>query len=171
MMLKPIEGLPGIFVSDEGYIVSELRDHRVLKSGTDSKGYQRVRVTVNRQKCCLKVHREVAKAFVPNPENKPQVNHIDGDKSNNAASNLEWVTNKENARHAMKNGLWENVFAASKKTNQSRMRPVKCTVLATGEEILYESMAAAGKATGVSYVFKLKDRPEIVTKGYRFVLA
>ena len=170
-MIKSIEGLPGIFVSDEGFIISELRDHRVLKSMTDSKGYERVRLTVDRKKYSLKVHREVAKAFIPNPENKPQVNHIDGNKSNNAASNLEWVTNAENAHHAMENGLWENVFAASKRANQSRMRPVKCTVLATGEEILYESMAAAEKATGASYVFKLKDRPEIVTKGYRFVLA
>ena len=51
------------------------------------------------------IHRLVAEHFIPNPEGKPQVNHIDGNRSNNCADNLEWVTNSENTAHAYRTGL------------------------------------------------------------------
>lgn len=123
---KPIEGTKGfIEVSNEGRVRSLLRGApRVLKVQPDKKGYLRLRVTIDREKTCFKVHREVAKAFIPNPDNLPQVNHKDGCKSNNAVENLEWCTNKENARHAMSTGLWDNVIAGSRRENESRKKPV-----------------------------------------------
>ena len=55
-----------------------------------------------------RLHRIVALSFIENPENKEQINHIDGNKTNNAVSNLEWVTNKENQIHKFKSGLGNN---------------------------------------------------------------
>ena len=99
---RPIQGTKGfIEVSNKGRVRSLLRgEPRILKTQTDNKGYHRIRVTIERDKRSYKVHREVAKAFIPNPERLPQVNHKDGDKDNNSVRNLEWCTNKENAYHA-----------------------------------------------------------------------
>lgn len=68
-------------------------------------GYSTVSATVDGRQKHFYVHRLLAEAFIDNPENKPQVNHKDGDKGNNDLSNLEWVTASENARHAHYSGL------------------------------------------------------------------
>ncbi len=103
---KEVEGTNGaLLVSNSGRVKSLLRDGRILKPTQDSKGYLRLRVTIGREKRSYKVHRLVAMAFVDNPNNKPQVNHINGDKTDNRASNLEWVTRKENVVHAFKHNL------------------------------------------------------------------
>lgn len=69
------------------------------------KGYKRVHLAIDGKKFARFVHRIVAEAFLPNPQKLPLVNHIDGDKTNNSVSNLEWCTAKENSDHAYKTGL------------------------------------------------------------------
>lgn len=81
------------------------RKGKLLSSSIDGSGYAFVTLCRERVKRSFKVHRLVAEAFVSNPHGKPQVNHIDGNKANNAASNLEWVTDRENIGHAYAIGI------------------------------------------------------------------
>ena len=76
----------------------------MLKQSLNDKGYPIVNIAGK----IRRVHRLVADRYIPNPDNKPQVNHKDGNKLNNNVSNLEWVTNQENRNHAVKYGLQIN---------------------------------------------------------------
>lgn len=71
----------------------------------DGNGYAMIILHKNKQLTPIKIHRLVALLFVPNPENKPMVNHKDGNKMNSYYKNLEWVTRSENERHAWATGL------------------------------------------------------------------
>jgi hypothetical protein len=78
---------------------------RILKPATDKNGYQQIGLHKNCKQKTIQIHREVAIAFIPNPENKPEVNHCDGIKNNNNDWNLEWNTSSENNQHAYNTGL------------------------------------------------------------------
>lgn len=87
-------------ITRSGHVINK-NTGRILKGVPNNKGYLRVCI-VGKLRF---IHRLVAEKYVPNPLNKSQVNHIDGNKLNNSASNLEWVTNLENREHAIKNNL------------------------------------------------------------------
>jgi hypothetical protein len=79
----------------------------VLKPGIDRKGYLRVFLSVKSKQYSRRVHRLVAKTFIENKTELPQVNHLDCNKNNNHVCNLEWTTNLENMRHAFHNGIFK----------------------------------------------------------------
>lgn len=87
--------------------------------GTKSKnGYLRVDISINGKRKVVFLHRLVAETFIPNLENKPQVNHINGIKTDNRVENLEWVNAKENTQHAVKIGLINTISQGGKKCVQ-----------------------------------------------------
>lgn len=93
----------------EGYIVSNkgrvASTKKILSYNNNGRGYLNVMLSVNKKHFRRYVHRLVAKAFIENPKNYPQVNHKDGNKSNNCVENLEWCTCKMNHKHAWETGL------------------------------------------------------------------
>ena len=106
--INTIEGyenvLDGYYIDENGNVISE-KINAPLKSKDNGRGYLRVALKLKEERKWRQayIHRLVAKAFIPNPDNKPEVNHKDENKSNNAVENLEWVTHIENNRYGTKN--------------------------------------------------------------------
>lgn len=112
-----ITGFEGLYkISRSGLVASYHRSRlgsgaigwKILATTIDPKGYYRVALCKNKTRTTGKVYRLVAAAFIPNPLGLPQVNHIDGNKHNNAVGNLEWCTNQQNQQHAFAMGLNSN---------------------------------------------------------------
>ena len=115
---KPVVGFEGLYeVSSTGKVKTLAKEwkssptfiskhkERILCEKMSNSGYLLVSLYKNNKQFNGYIHRLVAGAFVPNPDGKPEVNHIDGNKLNNCPENLEWVTRKENVHHAQVNGL------------------------------------------------------------------
>lgn len=144
----------------EAYCVSasgEVKNNRgrLLKQRKDKDGYLHVNLRRGGKEYCVFVHRLVAMAHVNNAENKPQVNHIDGNKSNNAASNLEWVTCSENNKH-------KYAMLGMKQHNRK-----KVVCIETGE--VFETLEDAAKkynvhSSGISTAIRHPDRQKTAAK-------
>lgn len=114
---RDIKGYEGLYqVSNLGrvrsldrYIINKSNKRQYyngkILNGNIRQGYLKLTLSKNNSQKTIPIHILVAKTFIPNPESKPEVNHIDGNKANNCVNNLEWVTRSENELHAYKNGL------------------------------------------------------------------
>ena len=95
---------------------------RILSPCSPVDGYYRIRiVNIHDEQKLMLTHRLIALAFIENPHNKPQVNHKDGNKLNNDSYNLEWVTNKENSKHAWENKLIGKTHCWHEKHNKAKL--------------------------------------------------
>lgn len=133
------------YISDNGRVKSYKRSkERILKPTLTSHGYAAVKICANGKHKTHKIHRLVSLAFIPNPEQKGDVNHKDGNKANNHVDNLEWNTRKENVHHAWQTGLCESKRWA---TIEIKSKPVIDVVTGTK----YKSLINACKDINEPY--------------------
>ena len=140
MNWKPIVGFEEYYlVSDSGQVWS-MRRHKALKPKIDRYGYEVVALSLNGKSYHRTVHRLVAQAFVSNPHKFPTVNHINEVKTDNRASNLEWVSVADNDNHGTRN---------------ERMADTKCKlpveqVFSDGTTVKYKGVKDASRKTGIN---------------------
>lgn len=161
---RPVEGTDGrIEVSNEGRVRSLLRgEPYILKATPDNKGYLRIRITLDRAKYSYKVHRIVAKAFIPNPDGYPQVNHKDGNKSNNRIENLEWVTNRQNVIHSFA------MRAGEHNVSVKDMQYSPATMKINGKKIYLKPRSMSYRMSNVPYTRQVRPilkKPVIAMRG------
>lgn len=103
-MTKQIKGYTNYTIDEEGNVYNT-QTRKYLRGSIGENGYKYYRLSQNNSKKMFYAHRLVAEAFLPNPNNLPVVNHIDGNKMNNNVDNLEWISYADNARHAHQTNL------------------------------------------------------------------
>ena len=111
-----------------------------MKLNIDTNGYHIICLYKNKIRYDFKVHRLVAQTFIPNPDNLPEVNHIDGNKLNNHVDNLEWVTRQDNCIHRQQTGLGDIEAATI-----AKYKPIISTNLTTGEQLEFNSLTEASQ--------------------------
>lgn len=136
---------------------------RILKLASNGHGYLQVNVKIDGKFINKSVHRLVAQTFIPNPENLPEINHKDCDKTNNSVDNLEWVTHKENTAYRDKLGHTAR--------NNAPKLPVFAVNLSTLEVSHFPSRMETGQSLGVFYqsINKVIKGRIKQTHGYWFV--
>ena len=143
---KDIEGYEGLYqVSNLGRVKSfHGYSEKIMKNSKGSGGYQTLALTKNKIPKHVLIHRLVAQAFIPNPESKPEVNHIDEDKTNNRVDNLEWMTHIENSMFGTRNER----SSVNRLGNPKTGRQIKAK-FPNGEEKIYGTIREAGRQLGL----------------------
>ncbi len=151
---RKIDGLEIYEVSSCGRV--RRNGTKYLSGSINNRGYIRYDLCLNGKRIAKSAHRLVADAFIPNPEDKPFINHIDGDRTNNNVDNLEWATNQENLSHAY----------STLGRRPCNMKQVVC--LETKE--VFESCESAAGAFGVteSIVNRVCNGKRKTAKGFHF---
>lgn len=133
-------------------------------------GYNRATIP-KKYKVDVLVHRLVAKTFIPNPDNLPYINHINGIKDDNRVENLEWCTPYENTHHAIDTGLFDNSINTILEINKEARIPVVAVNIKTKEVIEIESIKKTQDMFHSRDVYKVIRKEQRQAKGYIFYYA
>lgn len=154
----PVPGYGDTYLVSKGGIVVNTKTVKAI--GSKRRGYNVVGLINENGMRTFAVHRLVAQLFVENPENKPFVNHIDGNINNNDYTNLEWVTHKENMEHAKQNGLcYKNVYSKPD-PNNSFEKGYNQIMMKDSKEFQIRLMKELGIKSRVSWLRRLRGRIE-----------
>ena len=165
---KKVKGTHGKYlVSDMGKVMSLAREEAHIMTPTiTEKGYLRVYLTIHGKSKGFSIHRLVAEAFLDNPDSLPQVNHIDCNKKNNGVDNLEWISNIDNAHHAIENGLWKSVYAGALAENEKRKKAI--IAYKDNEELRFRSISEAERYFGSRHITDVLKGKRQRVKGWTF---
>lgn len=145
---------------------------KILKQQKDKYGYMRVALSKNGKIKLKQVHRLVAETFIPNPENKPTVNHEDGNKENNVVANLSWATHQEQTMHAFKTGLIDNskknYKEIGKKISISKCVPILQCDKDNNVIKKWQGICIAKKETGINNIEKCLNGTYKTAGGYKW---
>jgi len=143
--MKPIPNYPNYSVTEDGKVVNN-KTNRELKAILGNTGYYQISLSNKGESRNLTIHRLVANAFLSNDENKREVNHINGIKTDNRVINLEWNTSSENRQHAFDTGLKK--YTERQRTINSKL--FSKPVLDTQTGIFYNSAKEASRLLGIN---------------------
>lgn len=165
---KEVSDNPNYMVSENGRIrrVGSDKDH---STHIGKSGYVLTHLYLNGKCQHKRVNRVVAEAFIPNPENKPEVNHKDGNKRNNNVRNLEWATKKENCEHAWRNGLARPSYGMLGKKNPNAGRKGKPFKIVETGEVFNTLMECEKVINGNNrHISECLNGKQMTHRGYHF---
>ena len=152
---KDVKGFEGKYqVSNMGNVKSLNFNHTKKERLLSTKGLRSGYPTVSLgRKSNARVHRLVAETFLKRPIGKDQVNHINGIKTDNRLSNLEWVTGSENMQHALKNNLWKPSIEKARKISHEKSSIAVSQINEKGDVVnTFKSIASAERKTGIKHI-------------------
>lgn len=171
---KSVEGYEVYEVSNKG----KVRTHNYMNRGetremspSNCRGYLQVNLFKNNKQKCMRIHRLVADAFIPNPHDYKEVNHIDGNKMNNNVSNLEWCSRNYNLENEHRTGLGDKAQEGLRRCSVPKRKAVISISKANGEKQEFVSIQEAGRRLGIEATkicACLKGRAKSAN-GYQFV--
>ena len=150
--MRDVKGYEGLYAVTSCGKVWSYKSKKFLKPASDKKGYFKVVLYKNGKCKNYKIHRLVAEAYIPNPDNLPQVDHIDNDKTHNYINNLQWITNRNNVRKGRNKPILQYDL------NGNFIREWECANDVGREVQSHICACAKGKlSTAYGYIWKYKN--------------